>query len=61
MESGVYFCYPDISAINKAQMSVVLKVISLGLRVVLAYIHSVPLKAPGIWVAIVNHKNLKEI
>ena len=32
-----------------------------GLRVVLAYILSVPLKAPGIWVAIVNHKNLKEI
>lgn len=32
-----------------------------GLRVVLAYILSVPLKASGIWVAIVNHKNLKEI
>lgn len=61
VESGVCFCCTDITAINKAQMSVVLTVISLGLRVVLAYILSVPLKAPGIWVAIVNHKNLKEI
>lgn len=66
---GLFYCgigclfllYGYYRAINKAQMSVVLTVISLGLRVVLAYILSVPLKAPGIWVAIVNHKNLKEI
>lgn len=38
-----------------------LVIIYAGLRVVLAYILSVPLKATGIWVAIVNHKNLKEI
>lgn len=66
---GLFYCgivclfllYGYYRAINKAQMSVVLTVISLGLRVVLAYILSVPLKVPGIWVAIVNHKNLKEI
>lgn len=57
----LFLLYGYYRAINKAQMSVVLTVISLGLRVVLAYILSVPLKAPGIWVAIVNHKNLKEI
>lgn len=57
----ILFALPMMAAINKAQMSVVLTVISLGLRVVLAYILSVPLKASGIWVAIVNHKNLKEI
>lgn len=57
---GAFYCgigclfllYGYYRAINKAQMSVVLTVISLGLRVVLAYILSVPLKAPGIWVAI---------
>lgn len=66
---GLFYCgigclfllYGYYRTINKAQMSVVLTVISLGLRVVLAYILSVPLKVPGIWVAIVNHKNLKEI
>ena len=52
----LFLLYGYYRAINKAQMSVVLTVISLGLRVVLAYILSVPLKAPGIWVAIVNHK-----
>ena len=57
----LFLLYGYYRAINKAQMSVVLTVISLGLHVVLAYILSVPLKAPGIWVAIVNHKNLKEI
>lgn len=57
----LFLLYGYYRAINKAQMSVVLTVIFLGLRVVLAYILSVPLKAPGIWVAIVNHKNLKEI
>lgn len=57
----LFLLYGYYRAINKAQMSVVLTVISLGLRVVLAYILSVLLKAPGIWVAIVNHKNLKEI
>ena len=57
----LFLLYGYYRAINKAQMSVVLTVISLGLRVVLVYILSVPLKAPGIWVAIVNHKNLKEI
>lgn len=57
----LFLLYGYYRAINKAQRSVVLTVISLGLRVVLAYILSVPLKAPGIWVAIVNHKNLKEI
>ena len=57
----LFLLYGYYRAINKAQMSVVLTVISLGLRVVLAYILSVPLKAPGIWGAIVNHKNLKEI
>lgn len=57
----LFLLYGYYRAINKAQMSVVLTVISLGLRVVLAYILSVPLKAPGIWVAIVNYKNLKEI
>lgn len=57
----LFLLYGYYRAINKAQMSVVLTVISLGLRVVLAYILSVPLKATGIWVAIVNHKNLKEI
>lgn len=57
----LFLLYGYYQAINKAQMSVVLTVISLGLRVVLAYILSVPLKVPGIWVAIVNHKNLKEI
>lgn len=57
----LFLLYGYYRAINKAQMSVVFTVISLGLRVVLAYILSVPLKAPGIWVAIVNHKNLKEI
>lgn len=57
----LFLLYGYYRAINKAQMSVVLTVISLGLRVVLAYILSVPLKALGIWVAIVNHKNLKEI
>lgn len=57
----LFLLYGYYRAINKAQMSVVLTVISLGLRVVLACILSVPLKAPGIWVAIVNHKNLKEI
>lgn len=57
----LFLLYGYYRAINKAQMSVVLTVISLGLRVVLAYILSVPLKASGIWVAIVNHKNLKEI
>ena len=57
----LFLLYGYYRAINKAQMSVVLTVISLGLRVVPAYILSVPLKAPGIWVAIVNHKNLKEI
>ncbi len=57
----LFLLYGYYRAINKAQMSVVLTVISLGLRVVLAYILSVPLKVPGIWVAIVNHKNLKEI
>lgn len=57
----LFLLYGYYRAINKAQMSVVLTVISLGLRVVLAYILSVSLKAPGIWVAIVNHKNLKEI
>lgn len=57
----LFLLYGYYRAINKAQMSEVLTVISLGLRVVLAYILSVPLKAPGIWVAIVNHKNLKEI
>lgn len=57
----LFLLYGYYRAINKARMSVVLTVISLGLRVVLAYILSVPLKAPGIWVAIVNHKNLKEI
>ena len=57
----LFLLYGYYRAINKAQMSVVLTVISLGLRVVLAYILSVPLKSPGIWVAIVNHKNLKEI
>ena len=55
----LFLLYGYYRAINKAQMSVVLTVISLGLRVVLAYILSVPLKAPGIWVAIVNHKNLQ--
>lgn len=48
----LFLLYGYYRAINKAQMSVVLTVISLGLRVVLAYILSVPLKAPGIWVAI---------
>lgn len=43
------------------EMQQYLVIIYAGLRVVLAYILSVPLKAPGIWVAIVNHKNLKEI
>lgn len=57
----LFLLYGYYRAINKAQMSVVLTVISLGLRVVQAYILSMPLKAPGIWVAIVNHKNLKEI
>lgn len=57
----LFLLYGYYRAINKVQMSVVLTVISLGLRVVLAYILSVPLKAPGIWVEIVNHKNLKEI
>ena len=57
----LFLLYGYYRASNKAQMAVVLTVISLGLRVVLAYILSVPLKAPGIWVAIVNHKNLKEI
>ena len=52
----LFLLYGYYRAINKAQMSVVLTVISLGLRVVLAYILSVPLKAPGIWVEIVNHK-----
>lgn len=44
----LFLLYGYYRAINKAQMSVVLTVISLGLRVVLAYILSVPLKAPGI-------------
>ena len=57
----LFLLYGYYRAINKGQMSVVLTVISLGLRVVLAYILSVLLKAPGIWVEIVNHKNLKEI
>ena len=49
-----------VPAIAAAVLVVVVRN-GLGLRFVLAYILSVPLKAPGIWVAIVNHKNLKEI
>ena len=44
----LFLLYGYYRAINKAQMSVVLTVIFLGLRVVLAYILSVPLKAPNL-------------
>ena len=55
----LFLLYGYYRAINKAQMSVVLTVISLGCVLCWPYILSVPLKASGIWVAIVNHKNLK--
>ena len=57
---GAFYCgigclfllYGYYRAVNRAQMSVVLTVISLGLRVLLAYVLSVPFGACGIWVAI---------
>lgn len=48
----LFLLYGYYRAINQAQMSVVLTVISLGLRVLLAYVLSVPFGECGIWVAI---------
>jgi len=57
---GAFYCgigclfllYGYYRAINKAEMSVVLTVISLGMRVILAYILSAIIGETGIWLAI---------
>lgn len=57
---GAFYCgigclfllYGYYRAINKAEMSVVLTVISLGMRVLLAYILSAIIGETGIWLAI---------
>ncbi len=53
MGLAVCFCCMVITwVIKRAEMSVVLTVISLGLRVLLAYVLSVVFGEVGIWVAI---------
>lgn len=57
---GAFYCgigclfllYGYYRAINKAEMSIVLTVISLGMRVILAYILSAIIGETGIWLAI---------
>ena len=48
----LFLLYGYYRAINRAEMSVVLTVISLGLRVLLAYILSGVIGVTGIWIAI---------
>ena len=48
----LFLLYGYYRAINQAEMSVVLTVISLGLRVLLAYILSSVIGVTGIWIAI---------
>ncbi len=48
----LFLLYGYYRAINRAEMSVVLTVISLGLRVLLAYILSGVIGVAGIWIAI---------
>ena len=48
----LFLLYGYYRAIKRAEMSVVLTVISLGLRVLLAYVLSVVFGEVGIWVAI---------
>ena len=48
----LFLLYGYYRAINQAEMSVVLTVISLGLRVLLAYILSGVIGVTGIWIAI---------
>ena len=48
----LFLLYGYYLAIKRAEMSVVLTVISLGLRVLLAYVLSVVFGEVGIWVAI---------
>ena len=48
----LFLLYGYYRAIKRAEMSVVLTVISLGLRVLLAYVLSAVIGEVGIWVAI---------
>ena len=48
----LFLLYGYYRAIKRAEMSVVLTVISLGLRVLLAYVLSAVVGEVGIWVAI---------
>ena len=48
----LFLLYGYYRAINQAEMSIVLTVISLGLRVLLAYILSGVIGVTGIWIAI---------
>lgn len=48
----LFLLYGFYRAVNRPGMSVILTVISLGLRVLLAYILSVPFAETGIWIAI---------
>lgn len=48
----LFLLYGFYRAVNRPAMSFILTVISLGLRVILAYLLSAPYGETGIWVAI---------